>query len=68
MFSGHGTIASVVFCMSLGLDISYAILGDWTLKSNSWCYSRYNQCRTSDRGHARVLERHAEIQTMSELR
>ena len=51
-----------------GLDISYAIRGDWTLKSNSWCYSRYNQCRTSDRGHARVLERHAEIQTMSELR
>ena len=50
------------------VDISHATLGDRTLKSNTWSHSRYNRCRTGDRGHARALERHAQVQTMSERR
>ena len=59
---------SAMFCNSSGLEIGREILGDETRKSNSWCNSRYNPCRTSDRGRATMLERHVETQTMSEWR
>ena len=59
-------VGSARFCISSGLEIGREILGEGTRKSNSWCNSRYNLCRTSDRGRATVLERHVETQTMSE--
>ena len=62
----NSTVGSAKFCISSGLEISRAILGDGTRKSNSRCNSRYNLCQASDRGRATVMERHVGIQAMSE--
>ena len=54
------------FCISSGLEIGREFLGEGTRKANSRCNTRYNLCRTSDRGRAAVMERQVETQAISE--
>ena len=59
-------VGSAGFCTSSGLEIDREFLAEGTRKANSWCNSRYNLCQASDRGRAAVMERHVEIQAISE--